>query len=60
MSPGTSSRAEISRTWPSRRTLTVGTASFFRAAMAFSARYSWVNPRMALSTTMTMMAMASL
>ncbi len=58
-SPGTSSRAEISTTWPSRRTRTVGTASFFRAAIACSARYSWLTPSAALIKTMARMTIVS-
>ena len=59
MSPGTRSRAEISVRRPSRIALTVGTASFFRAAIACSARYSWLKPMIALSTTMARMMMTS-
>ena len=40
ISPTTNSGAETSCQFPSRLTLTVGTASFFKAAIAFSARYS--------------------
>ena len=58
-SPRTSSRAGSSRTWPARRTRTVGTAIFFKAAMARSARYSWTNPRIANMSTIARMAMVS-
>ena len=58
-SPGTSSLAEISRTWPSLRTFTLGAESRFRAAIALSALYSCTKPRAALSTTMTAMAIES-
>src|SRR3990172_3222889 len=59
MSPRTSSRAGMSRTQPSRRTLASGAASFVSAANAFSARCSWRNPRRTLRTTMARMAAAS-
>ena len=58
-SPGTRSREEISRIWPSRRTRTTGVDIRFSAAIAFSARYSWLNPRIALSTTIVRIAIAS-
>jgi len=58
-SPGTRLAASTSSERPSRRTRTVGTESFFSAAMARSARYSWVKPRMALRMTMIMIMIAS-
>ena len=59
-SPGTNWVASISRTWPARRTLTEGTANRFRAAMARSARYSWVKPRRAFKMTMMRIMMPSM
>ena len=59
ISPGARSRAGISWAWPLRRTWTLGTAIFLRAAMACSARYSWVRPRAALMTTMMRMTTVS-
>ena len=58
-SPRTTAAIEHSCTWPSRRTRTVGTANFFRAAMARSALHSWRNPRTALKITMARIAIAS-
>jgi hypothetical protein len=58
-SPGTRSRAAMSATWPSRSTRACGAPSRRSAAIVFSARYSWMKPITALSTTMTTMAMES-
>jgi hypothetical protein len=44
MSPGTSSRLSISRSWPSRITRARGTTSCIRARTAPSACRSWVTP----------------
>ena len=59
MSPGTSSLAGSSWMRPSRRTRTAGTANFFRAAMARSARYSWRKPSRANKSTIARIAAAS-
>ena len=59
MSPGTSSAAGIAAGTPSRTTVAAAAAIFLSAAMAFSARYSWMKPSTALSTTITTMAMVS-
>ena len=58
-SPGTSSRAGISRTPPSRLTFTTGAARRDSAAIAFSARYSWVKPSSAFRRTMATIATVS-
>ena len=59
MSPGTRSAAGTVAGFPSRTTAASEAAIFLSAAIAFSARYSWLNPRAALRTTMTMMAIVS-
>ncbi len=50
MSPGTRSREETVTWCPSRKTRASGAASFFKAARASSARFSWTIPRMAFKT----------
>ncbi len=59
MSPGTSLRAGISCSAPSRRTRTMGLDICLRAAMAFSARYSWMKPSTPKRITMERMAIPS-
>ena len=59
MSPGTSSFAGISVSFPSLRTDATGAAILFRASIARSARYSWIKPRPAAKRIMTKMTMAS-
>jgi len=60
ISPGTSSREEISLTCPPRRTRTLGVDIFFRAAIACSARYSWLKPSAEFKITMIRITIASL
>ena len=55
MSPGTSSEASRSISRPSRMTFAFNAVNFWSNAIAFSARYSCANPRMALSTTIIAM-----
>ncbi len=60
MSPGTSSDEGTSCSRPPRRTRTLGALIFCKAAIAFSARYSWLTPSAALATTMSEMAITLL
>ena len=60
MSPGTRSSLAIVAGWPSRRTVTLGTARSFSASSARSARYSCTTPITALSRMMTRIAMLSM
>jgi len=59
MSPGTISRAGMSLVLPSLITLLWGETICFRASTACSARYSWMNPMIELSTTMMSMTAIS-
>ena len=59
-SPGTSSAAATIVTSPSRTTLALAGTSFCSASVAFSARYSWKKPIVALSTTTPMIAIVTL
>ncbi len=59
-SPGTSSTAGISRSWPSRRTRADATSIDRRAARLFSARFSWTNPSTAFRIRTKVMTAASL
>ncbi len=58
-SPGTSSLAGTETRWPLRSTWDSGAAIFFSAASASSARLSCTTPRMAFSTTISMITAAS-
>ena len=60
MSPGTRSAAATIVTSPSRTTLALAGTSFCSASVAFSARYSWKKPMVALSSTTPMMATVTL
>ena len=59
MSPGTSSAAGTVSGSPSRRTTAEAAVIFLSAAIACSARYSWLNPSTAFSRTITTMAIVS-
>ena len=59
VSPGTTSRAAMSCSLPSRRTCACGAAIRCRASSAFSARYSCTTPITALMSTMARMMYAS-
>ncbi len=60
MSPGTSSAAGRSLVAPSRTTRAVAAASFLSAAIAFSARYSWMKPIVPFISTITTIAIVSM
>jgi len=60
ISPGTNSLAKISTSSPERRTRTLGTASFFSAAMAFSALNSCQKPMVVFKMTIIRMTAASI
>ena len=51
-SPGTTSRAAMLRSIPSRITWASGAAIFFSASSARSARYSWTKPSNTANSTM--------
>ena|SRR3989338_1975193 len=59
-SPGTSSEEERTLCWPDLITLDVGLDNFLSAAKDFSARYSWIKPKIALIITIAIMAKASI
>ena len=59
-SPGTRSVAATMVTSPSRMTLAFDGTSFCSASVAFSARYSWKKPMVALSSTTARIAMVTL
>ncbi len=59
MSPGTSSEASMTCSFPSRRTRAWGADRFFRASRAFSALLSWSMPMTALRTTMSRISTGS-
>ena len=59
ISPGTSSFARTSCSFPPLRTVMVGVSIFFKASSARSARYSWMNPNTAQNMTITTIMPAS-
>lgn len=59
MSPGTNSLAGTLITAPSRRTCAMGAVNSFNADSDFSARTSWMKPRMPLRKIMAIMVTAS-
>src|SRR3990172_2061345 len=58
-SPGTRFRDGMREICPSRTTWACGAASALSAWIAFSARYSWKKPNVALKTTITKITIAS-
>jgi len=60
MSPGTSFAASIFCNFPSRMTSAFNDPSFLSASIAFSALYSWMNPKIALRMRIEAMTIASM
>ena len=58
-SPGTNSLESISISIPSLMTFAFSAVNFFSASIACSALYSWINPKIPLSTTIVEMTIAS-